>query len=59
MQKTIFLLLALLMQLLTVELVLQIISVGQAPLAFSLLFATLGTASAITLTIIALITKYD
>ena len=59
MQKTILLTLALLMLIVTVVLVLQIISIGQSPLAFILLFATLGTASAVALTITALTTKWD
>lgn len=59
MQKTIFLTLALAMQLVTVAFVLQVISIGQAPLAFILLFATLGTVVAITLTVTALTTKWN
>ena len=57
MQKIIFLTLALTMQIITVTLVLQVTNIGQAPLIFSLLFATLGTVAAVTLTVTALTTK--
>lgn len=59
MQKTIFLVLALAMQIVTIALVIQTISIGQAPLIFTLLLATFGTVVAITVTIVALKTKWD
>lgn len=58
MQKTILLALALAMQIVTVSLVLQTITIGQAFL-LTVFFGAIGTTSAILLTIIALTTKWD
>ncbi len=58
MQKTIFLILALTMQIATVSLVVQTTIIGQA-LLLTVFFGVVGTTSAVVLTVTALTTNWD